>query len=69
MFKRVGHTEASVDLCKLAGKSPVAAISEIVLDSGAMARRDELIPFAKRFGLCLITIDDLVKYRTKNGTQ
>jgi 3,4-dihydroxy-2-butanone 4-phosphate synthase len=63
VLSRVGHTEAAIDLCKLAGKAPVAAISEIVLDDGRMARRDDLQAFAHKFGLKMITIADLVKYR------
>jgi 3,4-dihydroxy-2-butanone 4-phosphate synthase len=60
---RVGHTEASLDLCRLTGKAPVAAISEIVMDDGRMARRDDLAVFARVHGLRMITISDLVKYR------
>ncbi|KAI8908022.1 DHBP synthase RibB-like alpha/beta domain-containing protein [Gorgonomyces haynaldii] len=67
VLKRVGHTEASVDLCILAGKAPVAAICEIVLDDGRMARRDDLVLFARKHRLCLITIDDLVKYRLEHN--
>lgn len=62
VLSRLGHTEASIDLCRLAGKSLVAAISEIVLDNGEMARRDDLKLFGKRFGLKVITISDLVAY-------
>ncbi|KAI8922961.1 DHBP synthase RibB-like alpha/beta domain-containing protein [Entophlyctis helioformis] len=67
VLKRVGHTEASVDLCRLAGKRPVAAICEIVLDDGRMARRDDLRAFSNKFGLRMITIHDLVQYRMKHG--
>ncbi|KAJ3270400.1 hypothetical protein HDV01_007866 [Terramyces sp. JEL0728] len=67
VLKRVGHTEASVDLCRLAGKAPVAAICEICLDNGKMARRDDLIVFCKRWNFKLITINDLVNYRVKHG--
>ncbi|KAI8901409.1 DHBP synthase RibB-like alpha/beta domain-containing protein [Globomyces pollinis-pini] len=67
VLKRVGHTEASVDLCKLSGKYPVAAISEICLDDGTMARRDHLVVFAKRWNMKLITINDLVKYRLEHN--
>lgn len=59
---RPGHTEASVDLCKLTNKSPVAAISEIVLDDGRMARRDDLIQFSREHNLKIITIDALKKH-------
>ncbi|KAJ3102648.1 hypothetical protein HDU96_009556 [Phlyctochytrium bullatum] len=67
VLRRVGHTEASVDLCRLAGCQPVAAICEVVLDEGGMARRDELRVMAKKWGLKMITIADLVKYRVENG--
>jgi 3,4-dihydroxy 2-butanone 4-phosphate synthase/GTP cyclohydrolase II len=66
VLERVGHTEASVDLCVLAGMRPVAAISEVVLDEGGMMRRDDLVKFCKEFGLKLITINDLVKYRLRH---
>jgi 3,4-dihydroxy 2-butanone 4-phosphate synthase/3,4-dihydroxy 2-butanone 4-phosphate synthase/GTP cyclohydrolase II len=67
VLKRVGHTEASIDLCRLSGLQPVAAISEICLDNGEMARRDDLIIFCKKWNLKLITINDLVKYRVQNN--
>ena len=67
VLKRVGHTEASVDLCRLAGKQPVAAICEVALDNGEMARRDDLRVFAGKWGLKMITISDLVKYRQREG--
>ncbi len=63
VLARVGHTEASIDLCRLAGLTQVAAISEICLDNGEMARRDDLVKFCKQWNLKLITISDLVKYR------
>ncbi|OAJ41223.1 3,4-dihydroxy-2-butanone-4-phosphate synthase [Batrachochytrium dendrobatidis JEL423] len=67
VLKRVGHTEAAVDLCRLTKKRPVAAICEIVLDDGKMARRDDLRVFASRFSLKMITIKDLVEYRIRHG--
>ncbi|KAJ3181085.1 hypothetical protein HDU85_003790 [Gaertneriomyces sp. JEL0708] len=66
-LRRVGHTEAGLDFAKLAGKRPVTAICEIVLDHGPMARRDDLKLLAKRWGVRLVTISDLVKYRVKHG--
>ncbi|KAF9582908.1 hypothetical protein BGW38_010604 [Lunasporangiospora selenospora] len=67
-LRRVGHTEASVDLCKLAGLQPVAVICELVNDrDGSMARRDDCYNFAKEHGIRLITIADLVKYRKEQG--
>lgn len=64
---RVGHTEAAVDLCRLCGLSEVAAISEVVMDNGDMARRDDLILLAKEWGIEMVTIDQLRKYRLENN--
>jgi len=60
---RAGHTEASVDLVKLAGLSPAASICEITRDDGEMMRRDELIEFAKKHKFPVITIKALIAYR------
>ena len=60
---RTGHTEGSVDLCKLAGVSPMAAICEIVKEDGMMARRDYLEEFCKKFDLNMVSVSDLVEYR------
>ncbi len=65
---RPGHTEAGVDLCRLAGLRPAAAICEIVMADGAMARVPELRVFARRHGLALITIADLTEYLRSAGT-
>lgn len=62
---REGHTEASCDLAKLANKEPAAVICEILSDDGTMARRDELLVFAKQFGLKIGTIEDLIQFRQK----
>ena len=62
---RTGHTEASVDLAKLAGFYPAGVICEIMKDDGTMARVPDLIEYAKKFNLKLITIKDLVDYRRK----
>jgi 3,4-dihydroxy 2-butanone 4-phosphate synthase/GTP cyclohydrolase II len=64
--ERDGHTEASVDLMKLAGLRPVAAISEIVHDSGEMMRLPELIEFGKRENVLVITILDLMRWLEEN---
>lgn len=66
VLKRVGHTEASIDLCILAGKRPVSCISELVHDNGLMQRRDDCLEFGRRFGISVITIHDLVNYRLSN---
>ena len=60
---RTGHTEGSVDLCKLAGLAPVGVICEIIKDDGTMARMDDLEPFAKKHDLCIVYISDIVEYR------
>lgn len=60
---RAGHTEASVDLAKLAGFYPAGVICEIMHEDGTMARLPELIKFAKKYKLKIITIADLIKYR------
>ncbi|MDX1933838.1 MAG: bifunctional 3,4-dihydroxy-2-butanone-4-phosphate synthase/GTP cyclohydrolase II [Capsulimonadales bacterium] len=65
VLKRAGHTEAGVDLMRLAGLQPVAVISEIMGDSGEMARLPELIGLAGRLGLKIITIADLIKHRRR----
>jgi 3,4-dihydroxy 2-butanone 4-phosphate synthase / GTP cyclohydrolase II len=62
---RAGHTEAAVDLAKMAGLSSTAVICEISRDDGEMMRRDELFEFAKKHSLLIITIKDLIEYRRK----
>jgi 3,4-dihydroxy 2-butanone 4-phosphate synthase/GTP cyclohydrolase II len=69
VLRRTGHTEASVDLCQLAGLRPVAACCEVVNDDGSMARLPQLIEFCAEHGLCLITIADLVAYRRRSEKQ
>ncbi|MDS7594948.1 3,4-dihydroxy-2-butanone-4-phosphate synthase [Agrobacterium tumefaciens] len=59
---RPGHTEAAIDLCRLAGKSLCGVICEIANDDGTMARLPELEVFAEKHGLLVITIEDLVAY-------
>lgn len=63
VLQRVGHTEAAVDLARLAGLNPSGVICEILATDGTMARRDELGDFATRHGLTFITVADLVAYR------
>jgi 3,4-dihydroxy 2-butanone 4-phosphate synthase/GTP cyclohydrolase II len=60
---RAGHTEAGADLARLAGLRPAAAIVEIANDDGTMARLPELMVFARKHGLAIISIEDLVAYR------
>lgn len=65
VLKRVGQTEASVDLAKLAGLYPAGVICEILNEDGTMARRDELVKFAKKHNLKFITVAQLIRYRLK----
>jgi len=63
---RAGHTEAAVDLARLAGLNPSGVICEIMNDDGTMARRDDLIAFAQLHGLKMGTIADLIAYRRQH---
>jgi len=63
---RAGHTEASVDIARLAGLNPSGVICEIMNEDGTMARMDDLVPFARRHGLKMGTIRDLIQYRRKH---
>ena len=65
VLRRSGHTEAAVDLCKLAGLYPVGALMEIMNEDGTMARMPQLIEKAEAWGLKIITIKDLIAYRLK----
>jgi 3,4-dihydroxy 2-butanone 4-phosphate synthase/GTP cyclohydrolase II len=68
VLKRAGHTEASVDLAKLAGLNPAAAICEIMNEDGTMARVPELMIFAKENNIKIGTIEDLIEYRIQHDT-
>ncbi|MCX8585097.1 MULTISPECIES: 3,4-dihydroxy-2-butanone-4-phosphate synthase [unclassified Gilliamella] len=63
VFSRRGHTEASVDLVSLAGFKPAAVICELTNDDGTMARAPQVVEFAKKHQLPVVTIDDIVAYR------
>ncbi|MBW5390597.1 bifunctional 3,4-dihydroxy-2-butanone-4-phosphate synthase/GTP cyclohydrolase II [Brachyspira hampsonii] len=63
---RMGHTEATVDLMRLAGLKECGLCCEIMRDDGDMMRRDDLIDFAKKHNLKMITVSDLIDYRKKN---
>ena len=65
VLRRAGHTEATVDLCRLAGLKEVGLCCEIMKDDGTMARLDDVVAFAKRHGLKMMTIADLIAYRRK----
>jgi 3,4-dihydroxy 2-butanone 4-phosphate synthase/GTP cyclohydrolase II len=66
VLRRAGHTEAAIDLARLAGFEPAGVIVEIMNEDGSMARLPELAVIAKRFGLKLISIKDLIEYRIAN---
>ncbi|MEJ5267648.1 MAG: bifunctional 3,4-dihydroxy-2-butanone-4-phosphate synthase/GTP cyclohydrolase II [Bacteroidales bacterium] len=68
VLRRAGHTEAVVDLTKLAGLKPGGALVEIMNDDGTMARLPQLIEIAKKFNLKIITIEDLIKYRLEHDS-
>ncbi|MBQ2269751.1 MAG: bifunctional 3,4-dihydroxy-2-butanone-4-phosphate synthase/GTP cyclohydrolase II [Bacteroidaceae bacterium] len=68
VLARAGHTEAAVDLARLCGLQPAACLIEILNEDGTMARMPELQVFAKREGLRIITIKDLIAYRLKHET-
>ncbi len=65
VLRRSGHTEAAIDLCKLSGLYPVGALMEIMNDDGTMARMPQLMKFAQKHQLKIITIKDMIAYRLK----
>lgn len=65
VLKRAGHTEAAIDLAKLAGLKPAGVLCEILKENGEMARLPELLKIAKKYSLSIITIKDLINYRIK----
>ncbi|HIC10819.1 MAG TPA: bifunctional 3,4-dihydroxy-2-butanone 4-phosphate synthase/GTP cyclohydrolase II [Campylobacterales bacterium] len=65
-LRRTGHTEGSVDLCRLAGLQESAVICEIMKDDGEMARRKDLLEFAEKYNLRVVYISDIVEYRLQN---
>jgi 3,4-dihydroxy 2-butanone 4-phosphate synthase / GTP cyclohydrolase II len=65
VLERTGHTEASVDLSRLAGVIPAGVICEIMNDDGTMARVPDLVPYCERHGLRMITVADLIAYRRR----
>lgn len=66
VLMRAGHTEAAVDLARLSGLNPAGVLVEIMKDDGTMARLEDLKKIAKTYNLPLITIKDLISYRTQN---
>lgn len=68
VIRRAGHTEAAVDLARLAGLSPVGVLIEVLNEDGTMARLPELRVLADRFGMKLVSIQDLIEYRLRTET-
>lgn len=68
VLRRAGHTEAAIDLARLAGLKPLGIICEIMREDGEMARLPELFKIAEEFDMKLITIKDLIAYRNENET-
>jgi 3,4-dihydroxy 2-butanone 4-phosphate synthase/GTP cyclohydrolase II len=66
VLQRVGHTEAALDLCRLAGLNPAGVLCEILADAGHTMKRDELFEYARGHGLTFITIADLVAHRLRH---
>lgn len=66
VLRRAGHTEASIDLARLAGFEAAGVIVEIMNEDGTMARLPQLVEIAKKFNLKLVSIKDLIEYRVKN---
>ncbi|MDR1973455.1 MAG: bifunctional 3,4-dihydroxy-2-butanone-4-phosphate synthase/GTP cyclohydrolase II [Bacteroidales bacterium] len=69
VLKRAGHTEAVVDLAKMAGLYPAGVLVEIMNDDGTMARLPQLMDIAKKFNLKIISVKDLIAYRLQNETS
>lgn len=65
VLRRAGHTEASVDLCKLAGLHPAGVICEVMKEDGTMARLPDLLEFAEQHNINVYTIEDLIRHRTR----
>jgi 3,4-dihydroxy 2-butanone 4-phosphate synthase/GTP cyclohydrolase II len=68
VLRRAGHTEAAIDLARLAGFEPAGCIVEILNEDGSMARFDDLLQVAEKFGLKMVSIEDLIKYRLEHET-
>jgi 3,4-dihydroxy 2-butanone 4-phosphate synthase/GTP cyclohydrolase II len=66
VLERAGHTEASIDLARLAGLNPSGVICEVMNDDGTMARVPDLVPYCERHGLRMVTVADLIAYRRRN---
>lgn len=69
VLRRAGHTEATIDLARLAGFEPAGVLVEIMNEDGSMARLPELVQIAKKFDLKLVSIKDLIEYRLKSDSS
>ncbi|NJN42443.1 MAG: bifunctional 3,4-dihydroxy-2-butanone-4-phosphate synthase/GTP cyclohydrolase II [Flammeovirgaceae bacterium] len=69
VLRRAGHTEAAIDFARLAGFRPAGVLVEIMNEDGSMARLPDLVKVAKRFGLKLVSIKDLIEYRMRQESQ
>ncbi len=69
VLRRTGHTEATVDLCRLAGLKPVGLCCEIMRDDGTMMRTAELEKFAERHGLCMVSVAEIIAYRLRERRE
>ena len=68
VLRRTGHTEAAIDFARLAGMKPAGVIVEIMNEDGSMARLPELYKVSKKFGLKIVSIEDLVAYRMEHDS-
>lgn len=68
VLRRSGHTEAAIDLCRLAGLYPAGALMEIMNEDGTMARLPQLLAFGEKYGIRTITIKDMIAYRLRHET-
>jgi 3,4-dihydroxy 2-butanone 4-phosphate synthase/GTP cyclohydrolase II len=68
VLERAGHTEAAVDLCRLAGLTPCGAICEVLCEDGTPARLPDLRVFARRHDLAIVSVDDLIAYRSDRSS-
>ena len=67
MLERDGHTEATIDLMRLAGLNPAGVLCEITLPNGTMARMPDVIEFSKEHDMPVVTIEDIIQYRKENN--
>ena len=68
MLERAGHTEAAVDLCRLADLVPCGAICEVLCEDGSPARLPDLEVFARKHALAIVSVDELIAYRSDRSS-